>query len=183
MPRYVIEARSFPLLVFWCHNFWVLKDAERGVSMAELHGLAFDPATNTTLPIGYNRTHRLRFFCYAHDEAYAAQVAAPLRTTRMFAKSRAHVAYEGDDALQRWSAAVAAIPYLNGLDVQYPPWGFNVRSSTLNSNSAYRTFGEIMGITVHRFPRAYGPGLTNGICSASEIERLRLSERPECRSP
>lgn len=176
MPRYVIEARSFPLLVFWCHNFWVLKDAERACSMGELHGLAFDPATNTVLPIGYEKAHRLRFFCYPHDAAYAAKLGAPVHSTRMFAKSRTHIAYEGEDALERWSAAIAAIPYLNGLDVAYPPWGFNLASPTVNSNSAYRTFGEIMGITVHRFPRAYGPGLASGIVAASEIERLRFAK-------
>jgi len=175
MPKYAIEARSFPLLRFCCHNFWVLKETSSGTAIAELHGLAFDPNHDCTLPIGYLPAHRLRMFVYAHDETYARETDAPVYSTRMYAKSRAHVVYDGEDARQRWDAAVRAIPALNALDLGYPPYGFNLRAPTVNSNSAYRTFGEIMGVTVHAFSRAYGPGLRSGLIAPERLAALKFA--------
>ena len=175
MPKYAIEARSFPILRFCCHNFWVLKETESGATIAELHGLAYDPVHDCTLPIGYLPVHRLRMFVYAHDETYARETGARVYSTRMYANSRAQVVHAGDDERRRWDVAVRAIPVLNALDLGYPPYGFNLRTPTVNSNSAYRTFGEIMGVTVHAFSRAYGPGLRSGLIAAEKLEALRFA--------
>ncbi len=173
MPVYSIEARSFAIAVAWCHNFWVLKNADDS-TVAELHGLAYDRITRRILPIGTTKDHALRVFLFPHDPAYAAKVGLPLHSTRMYSRSRMRVVYSGEDALARWETAVAAMPLLDELDLTYPPYGFNIRTPTVNSNSAYRTFGEIMGVPVHDFPRALGPGLRTRMMSASAIERLKF---------
>ena len=173
MPVHSIEARSFPIAVAWCHNFWVLKNAD-DATLAELHGLAYDRINHRILPIGTTKDHALRVFLFPHDPAYAATVGRPMHTTRMYSNSRARIAYRGDDALARWEAAVAAMPLLDELDLTYPPYGFNVRTPTVNSNSAYRTFGEIMDIPVHDFPRALGPGLRTRLIDTSAIDRLKF---------
>ena len=85
--------------------------------------------------------------------------------------------HEGEDGLDRWAAAVAAIPLLNEQDLDYPPWGFNFFGRTVNSNSAYRTFGEIMGIEIYDFPDVVGPGIGNTMLTAEQIGRLRFQPR------
>lgn len=172
MPVYSIEARSFSIAVACCHNFWVLKDAN-GATMAELHGLAYDRINHTILPIGTTRNHALRVFVFPHDAAYAAELRLTVRSTRMYSRSRAREVYRGEDGMARWSAAVAAMPLLDALDLTYPPYGFNIRTPTINSNSAYRTFGEIMDVPIHNFPRALGPGLRARMMSTSAIERAK----------
>jgi len=168
MPDYSIEARSFSIALAWCHNFWVLKSAD--ATVAELHGLAYDRITGKILPIGTNRNHALRVFVFPHDPDYASEVGRPLHSTRMFANSRARIVYEGADALARWSAAVRALPLLDALDLTYPPFGFNLRTPTVNSNSAYRTFGEIMDVPVYDFPGVFRPGFANRLIAAREVD-------------
>ena len=176
MANYAIEARSFPIAFFWCHNFWVLKKGSGGASVAELHGLAYDPVRQRTLPIGTTREHRLRVFVYPHEAGYSVRLGSPIHTTRMFARSRARPVYEGADALCRWEAAIRAIPALNQLDLTYPPFGFNILTPAVNSNSAYRTFAEIMGVPVPDFRRAYVPGLRSRMMGVNEMQSLLYRE-------
>ncbi|MDB5901307.1 MAG: hypothetical protein JWM26_185 [Betaproteobacteria bacterium] len=176
LATHLIEARSFRVALACCHNFWVLKNAN-GHTLAELHGLAYDRITRKILPIGTTKNHSLRVFVFAHDQSYAAMLGVPVDSTRMYARSRARVVYQGEDALARWNAALEAMPLLNRLDLTYPPFGFNVRTPTVNSNSAYRTFGEIMGVPVPQFGRVLGPGLGSRMLSAQELRRLSFGEQ------
>lgn len=169
MPVYSIEARSFCIALAWCHNFWVLKNADSGATIAELHGLAWDRVHKKILPIGTTREHALRVFLFPHEAAYAEEVGRPLYTTRMYGKSRAHVVHRDADSLARWQAAVNALPLLDALDLTYPPFGFSLRAPTVNSNSAYRTFGEIMDVPVYDFPRVFRPGFENCLIAADQI--------------
>ena len=121
MPVHSIEARSFAIAIAWCHNFWVLKNAD-GSTIAELHGLAYDRIHNTILPIGTTKDHALRTFVFPHDPDYARRIGRPMHSTRMYCRSRAHVVYQGEDGMARWNAAVAAIPLLDELDIGYPPY-------------------------------------------------------------
>jgi hypothetical protein len=173
MPNYSIEARSFRVALAWCHNFWVLKNADLGTTIAELHGLAYDRVNNTILPIGTTKDHGLRVFIFPHDAAYAASLGLAPRSTRMFSRSRARVVYRDTDGLARWNAAVGAMPLLDRLDLTYPPFGFNVLTPTINSNSAYRTFGEIMDVPVPAFPGGFRPGLRHRMLSPGEIDLAR----------
>ena len=160
-----------------CHNFWVLKNAD-GHTLAELHGLAYDRISKKILPIGTTNNHSLRVFAFAHDESYARTAGIPMGSTRMYWKSRARIAYEGEDALARWTAAVKAMPLLDALDLTYPPFGFNVRCATVNSNSAYRTFGEIMGIPIPKFAGVLDPGSRHRMLDQRglELAKFRVSE-------
>ena len=126
------------------------------------------------MPIGTTKHHALRVFVFPHDAAYGASLGLATGSTRMYWRSRARLVYQGEDGLARWSTAVAAMPLLDKLDLTYPPFGFNLRTPTINSNSAYRTFGDIMDVPVHDFPRALGPGLRNRMISASAIESARF---------
>lgn len=179
MPGYSIEARSFCVALAWCHNFWVLKNADSGATVAELHGLAYDRISRKILPIGTTRNHALRVFLFAHDAAYAEEAGCPVHTTRMYSNSLSHVVHQDADSLARWQAAVNALPLLDGLDLTYPPFGFSLRTPTVNSNSAYRTFGEIMDVPVHDFPGRYRPGFSNTMITAEQIAaaRYRSGER------
>lgn len=172
MSGYSIEARSFSIALAWCHNFWVLRNEASGASIAELHGLAYDRVSGRILPIGVTKDHSLRMFVFPHDAVYAAALGRPVQSTRMFVKSRGQVVYRGADAFDRWNAAIRAMPRLDALDLTYPPFGFNLRTPTVNSNSAYRTFGEIMGVPVHVFPRAIGPGRGNRLIAESELRAI-----------
>lgn len=169
----IIEARSYRLGI-WSHNFWVLRDAALNRTLAELHGLATSRVTGRIVPIGTTSEHGLRAYVFAHEEAYAARLGIKVKVTRMFGASHAHPVHEGEDALDRWQAAVAAIPFLNEQDLDYPPWGFNLFGPTVNSNSAYRTSAEIMGIAVYEFPDVVGPGLRNRMLALERTAQLRF---------
>ena len=170
---YIIEARSYRLGI-WSHNFWVLRDEARKCTLAELHGLAMSRVTGRIVPIGTTSEHGLRAYVFAHHETYAEKLGLKVKATRMFAGSPAHPVYEGADGLERWQAAVAAIPVMNEQDLDYPPWGFNFLGATVNSNSAYRTFAEIMDIEVYEFPDVVGPGLRNRMLTSAQISQLRF---------
>ena len=173
--KHIIEARSYRVALACCHNFWVLKDANGG-TLAELHGLAYDRIARKILPIGTTRNHSLRVFVFPHDERYAAELGLPVGCTRMYALSRARTVYEGEDALARWRAAIAALPRLDRLDLDYPPFGFNVRSRTVNSNSAYRTFADIMGIPAPTFGGVLEPGMNGRMLDQRELEFAKFRE-------
>ena len=173
MTTYAIEARAFRVALAWLHNFWVLTDVDRGATIAELHGLAYDRINLRILPIGTTLDHGLRVFVFPHDTDYAARLGLEVRSTRMYSRSRAHVVYQGADGLMRWDAAVKAMPLLDKLDLTYPPYGFNMLTPTVNSNSAYRTFGEIMDVPIHEFPGAFRPGFHNRMIAANEIALVR----------
>jgi len=148
----------------------VLADPEADRTIGELHGLATSRVTGRTVPIGTTSEHSLRVYVFPHVADYAETLGVPVKSTRMFGRSQAQAVYQGTDSLARWGAAVAAIPRLNLLDLDYPPFGFNFFGATVNSNSAYRTFGEIMGIPIHDFPGVLGPGITNRMLAAKELE-------------
>ena len=172
--RYAIEARSFRVALAWAHNFWVLRHVASGKSLAELHGLAYDRVRGVILPIGTNASHGLRVFVFPHEREYALRVGRPISSTRMFARSRGRLVYQGEDALARWDSAVAAMRTLDALDLTYPPYGFNVLRETVNSNSAYRTFGEIMGVPIPAFPGAFAPGVRARMMPPRELELARF---------
>jgi len=176
MASYVVEARSYRLGI-WSHNFWVLRDETLKCTLAELHGLATSRVTGRIVPIGTTSEHGLRAYVFAHEEAYAARLGIKVKPTRMFGESPAHPVYEGADGLDRWQAATAAIPLLNEQDLDYPPWGFNFFGQTVNSNSAYRTFAEIMDIDVYEFPDVVGPGMRNRMLTLEQTAQLRFQPR------
>lgn len=130
MGIYTIEACQYDIGSVAGHDFWVLKD-ERGTIVAELHGLAYRPSTKEAIPIGYLPEDELRTFIIPRTTEYADTVSPLLvedwRNTVGYYFSRkgqdAQTVYTGPDALDRWNAAVNAIPTLNAQKIHYPMLG------------------------------------------------------------
>lgn len=185
MP-YTIEARSLDIAGVASHDFWVLRD-ERGTALAELHGLATDRRSGEAVPIGTDeKRHSLRVWHFAHDPAVAALSGDTASRTSYIKEGQQHrdvLVGPKDEVLSRWEAAVAAKAPLNALDLDYPNYGFRLDGSTVNSNSAYRTLGEVMGVAVRDFPGVIEPGIENRMTSPARIEALRNTRYPVLDAP
>jgi hypothetical protein len=157
---WTIEARAFPIwFTPFTHNFWVLTAG--GAVADQLHGLAVDPRTGRTKPVGSSR-HLLQVVRGA-DFAWALQPGQP-RT----------VAASGREAevAPRWRAAVAAMAAINALGLRYPNlWQ---HASRPNSNAVFNTLGQIMGFAA---PGQLMPTLAPGVrlvVSRAVIEQYRF---------
>ncbi len=189
-PQYSIEARSLSLIGGAAsHNFWVLRD-DKGNAVAELHGLATDRKTGQAIPIGTNGyEHSLRGWQYIHDQQYARDFGSRATNSSYIQDGQSHqTVISGDktEILERWKAAAKyGVAAMNARDLNYPPGGvdfpikfdgtYNVRigDSTVNSNSAYNTFGQIMGVTPYVFNGPLQPGINNETLSNAAISNLR----------
>jgi hypothetical protein len=182
MPDYSIEARSLGVAGVAGHDYWVLRD-EHGKALAELHGLATDRQTGEAIPIGTDESkHSLRAWHYPHDAGYASSIGAKVDSTSYIQEgqpSRTVLTGDKDQILARWNTAVSAVPELNAQDLNYPNYGFKVFGETVNSNSAYRTFGELMDVPVNDFPGRLEPGIDNRMLSQERTEALRYREQPD----
>ncbi|GAB7533369.1 hypothetical protein PS3A_57850 [Pseudomonas sp. 3A(2025)] len=176
MRGYSIEARSLNILGVAGHNYWVLRD-EHGHALAQLHGLATERRTGQAVPIGTNQArHSLRAWHYPHDAAYAKSIGAPVNRTSFIRDNQPSctvIIGDKDEILARWNTAVNAVSAFNAQDLNYPNYGFNLLRDTVNSNSAYRTFGELMNVSVPGFPGRFEPGIGNRILSPERTEALR----------
>lgn len=186
MPDYSIEARSLNVAGVGGHDFWVLRD-EHGKALAELHGLATDRETGQAIPIGIDEDrHSLRIWHYPHERDYADSIGARLDRTSYIQPGqpvRPVLSADKDEVLARWNSAVAAAPELNALDLDYPNYGFRMDGNTVNSNSAYRTLGEVMGVQVDDFPLRLEPGIDHRMVSPERIEQLRTHGYPVLDEP
>lgn len=184
--QYSIEARSLGVVGVASHNFLVLRDGE-GRALAELHGLATDRKTGEFIPIGTDeQKHSLRIWHFAHDAEYAKSVDAKANEATFIQQGQDHktmLTAGKDEVLARWGAAVAAKDPLNALDRDYPNYGFKMSGDTVNSNAAYRTLSEIMGVPTHDFPWKLEPGLDNRMVGAKDIEQLRTHRYPVLNEP
>lgn len=179
---YSIEARSLRVAGVAGHNYWVLRGPD-GTALAELHGLATDRETGRSIPIGTDAAkHSLRIHHLVHDRTLADEwgVAATRETYVADGQPKRTVLSAGrEEVMARWGAAVAAREPLNALDLDYPPYGFRVFGQTVNSNSAYRTLGEVMSVPVDDFRGRIEPGVDNRMTTSEHIERLRTHGYPQ----
>lgn len=167
MPKYRIEAAMFkltiPFIDRFVHNFWILRELESNNVVAQLHGLATSRRNGDILAIGYNSDHSLRAHCMVYDQELAIQHGWQLSTYALKIDD-SFIVYEGEDCLQRWQGAVDAITTINSLDLDYPPFGFRLPVSvTINSNSIYHTFGQIMDIPIHKFQGFFHVGIDTSV--------------------
>jgi hypothetical protein len=197
-PQYSIEARSLSIVGgVASHNFWVLRD-QNGNAVAELHGLATERSTGRAVPIGTNANeHSLRGWQYIHDADYARNFGArQTNATYIQEGQQSQTVITGDktEILERWKAAAKyGVAAMNARDLNYPPGGvdfpikvdgaYNVRlgDSTVNSNSAYNTFGRLMGVNTVVFDGPLQPGINNQTLNDSTIFNLRYRGREEFR--
>ena len=186
MPNYTIEARSLDIGGVASHDFWVLRDGN-GKALSELHGLATDRKTNTPSPIGTDEErYSLRVWHLPRDPDFARTAGEPVAKFSYIAAEQSHrTIFSGpkEEVLARWNAAVAAKEPLNSLDIDYPNYGFKVFGDTVNSNSAYRTLGEIMGLPIKDFPGVAEPGIDNRMTTPAQIEALRVRGYPVLQNP
>jgi hypothetical protein len=186
MPDYSIEARSLDLPGPYSHNFWVLRDQD-GKALAELHGLATDRETGKTVPIGTDeQLHSLRVRHFPLDADYARSLGAKQSMGGYIAEgqdAKTVLTADKEEVMGRWNAAVAATVPLNALDRDYPSYGFKMFGDTVNSNSTYRTLGEVMGVHVHEFSGVLEPGIDNRMVDTKRIEELRTHGYPVLDEP
>lgn len=186
MPNYTIEARSLSVAGIAGHDFWVLRD-EHGNAVAEMHGLATNRETGRPVPIGTDPDKfSLRAWHYPHDQAYADSLGVPRNDAsyiRDGQPARTVLSADREEVMARWNSAVGAMRELNALDLDYPRLGVSLFGRTVNSNSAYRTFGEIMGVQVDDFPGRIEPGIRNRMLPPERIEQLRTHGYPVLDEP
>lgn len=186
MPNYTIEARSLSVAGIAGHDFWVLRD-ERGNAVAEMHGLATNRETGRPVPIGTDPDKfSLRAWHYPHDQAYADALGVPRNDASYIREgqpARTVLSADREEVMARWNSAVGAMRELNALDLDYPRLGVSLFGRTVNSNSAYRTFGEIMGVQVDDFPGRIEPGIRNRMLPPERIEQLRTHGYPVLDEP
>lgn len=172
MSEYCIQAAMFqlPFLFFnrFVHNFWILREVESQTVVGQLHGLATSRRTGKIVPIGYSRDHCLKAHCITYDAHFASQFGLQLGTYALPIHA-CHTVYKKEDCIQRWLRTKTAIEVINNLDLDYPRGGFSIPiSSTINSNSVYHTFSQVMDISMHKFEGVFQIGI-----QASIYEQIR----------
>jgi hypothetical protein len=199
MGQYSIEARSLSLLGgVASHNFWVLRD-DKGNAVAELHGLATDRKTGESVPVGTDsERHSLRGWHFVHDAQYARDFGTRQTNSSYIQEGQSAITVMSgsrEEILGRWKvAAKNGVDLLNRSDLDYPNFGvsrqagfngaynFVVNDSTVNSNSAYRTFGTLMvgGSNVPVFNGPLQPGVNNHVLPSNTVINMQY-DRPQFR--
>ncbi|WP_131782158.1 hypothetical protein [Legionella gresilensis] len=166
MLNYAIEAAIFklPIPFFnFTHNFWILKNLNENKIIAQLHGLAMSRTTGRIVPIGYRRDHSLRAYCFVYDENAAKQFGLTVSSFALPIHA-CNTVYAKGDALKRWLKAIEALEAINNLNLDYPRGGFCIPlSKTINSNSMYHTFGQVMDVEVYNFAGFVQVGLQTSV--------------------
>lgn len=142
-----IEARAFSIRrTPFSHNFWTLADPA-GKIAGQLHGLAVDPLSGQTMAFGNSR-HLLQVI----DDPSISWSLRPGQPVAICAKG------SKTEIMQRWQAALAALPALNALKLRYPDLWQHLYKG--NSNSVFNTLGRIMGFpTPSRLLPTLAPGI------------------------
>ena len=85
----------------------------------------------------------------------------------------------GDEVKKLWEKGVNASQELTKQDRNYPAYGFKIMSKTINSNSAYASYSEIMGLKVHNFRGVVESGIKNRIFTSEQTEQLKKYTSPD----
>lgn len=163
MTEYCIQAAMFrlPIPYFdrFVHDFWILRELERNTVIAQLHGLATSRSNGHIVPIGYSRDHSLKAYCIAYDPLFANQYDLPFATFALPIHAYFTV-YQKEDCMQHWLRAIKAVEAINDLDLNYPFCGFTIPlSATVNSNTIYHTFAQVMDVPLHAFDGFFHVGI------------------------
>ena len=183
MSQYTIEARSLIQAKIGSHDFWVLRD-DQGNFVAELHGMATDRKTGETGFTGTDsQKESLQVHHFVPDPEHPdarAGLLFPIGNLKYSYVKHARdsqIIASGprEEILARWIKAMNAISELNKQNLDYPPYGASLMGKTVNSNSAYRTLGELMGVRIHNFSGVIEPGINNKMQSYSEADHYQHS--------
>ncbi|MBK8817301.1 MAG: hypothetical protein IPN42_18155 [Methylococcaceae bacterium] len=117
---------------------------------------------------------------FYHFGSHAIQLGLNPDSNKSYVKAnqKTKMVYAGTDAdvLARWDSAVKALPFLNGLEIPYTPFGI-IGLSQINSNSAFSLLGKIMAINAPKFQGYWQPGWgnTDKILTTLQFESLMYS--------
>ena len=166
LRQHTINAGPFT----FAHNFLVLCD-DQGQVVAELHGLASDPASGDPLPVGRSSDY-LRAYEFAGKRLWKDG-----QTEK--------VIWEGDPeaVFARWAAAKDAHDQINRRDLTYNLAGSDLNGPrdwdspappviAGNSNSVNRAFVESMGLRMLGMP-TMAPGTENQLLPQNTIDQIR----------
>lgn len=154
MPRFALEAALFLLpipFMRFAHNFWVLRNLETNKIWAELHGLATSRSSGMILPIGLTKNHSIRAHHFVYEVSLLDNGQGEVHRFQL-PIHRSQIVAVGERIPELWFKAVAAVPKINQLDLTYPSCGFCLPlNKTINSNSIYHTFADIMQVNFWYF--------------------------------
>ncbi|WED43524.1 hypothetical protein [Legionella cardiaca] len=167
MSEYCIQAAMFklpiPLFKRFTHDFWILREVSNNTVIAQLHGLATSRKNGQIVPIGYSADHSLRAHCSVYDLKLAQQFGLQMSAYELAIHGH-HTVCTGNDCLKHWRRAIDAVNLINKLDLNYPRGGFKIPlSSTINSNSIYHTFAQVMNVPLHTFEGFFHIGIQSSI--------------------
>ena len=174
--QYRIEARSLDILGGAQQGIVIGSSADRMV-MSSPNYMAWQLTGKlaSSSPIGYDeKTYSLRAWHFPHTSDLASRYQTTKNSDRFFVEGQeSKIVAEGskEEMLSRWDKAVHSIERLNSLDLNYPTLGVNLLRQTVNSNSAFRTFGEIMDVDIPDFPAKLEPGLDNRMLPIDVIKK------------
>ncbi len=189
------------------HNFLVLREAgttgQNGV-IATLHGMAMKRKSGEIMPIGYPWRDTLRGVHNVYTKEFANELPADLKAIDVKGEKKYNdtgrtLSYKGvgsgsdigtyimngqqyetlytgnaNELKQRWFKAVHASQELSKLNRNYPLFGAGT-----NSNSAFATYSEIMGLKVVNFPGIGEPGLKKRVFSRDQIDKLKFKPQAD----
>ncbi len=156
---YRIEFREYPIMWVACHTFWVLYEDDWLIG--ELHGLATDRETGQSQAVG---TARDTLRAWAYPAAGQPEKIQPANGgfSGLYALDQASkVVFRGtkQQAMALWGRALAAGQALNDANIAYHVLGgVPANLQTGNSNSAFRTFGDVMGLPMPDLEAMMRPG-------------------------
>lgn len=152
-----IELREYPILWAAAHTYWALY--EDGMLIGELHGLATDRRTGESKAVG-TRRDQLRTWCFPQAGQPARLDCPPGGFSGLYMPGQAsEVVFEGADAQERWRRATLAGQALTDANIEYRALGgLPTDISTGNSNGAWRTFAEVMGVDTPKLKAWIRPG-------------------------
>lgn len=156
----------------FAHNYLVHYDDD-GNFVAEMDGWAADARSGeeTEDPVGRSR-HNLRGYEYPYKQRYR---------DGDFEQTLWQGAH--GDVTARWQAARAVLDQINRRNLTYNLWGSDLNGPRNwddppppviagNSNSAYRSYLDAMGIRAPSLPDM-APGTETPLLSQSEVEQIR----------
>jgi hypothetical protein len=98
------------------------------------------------LPIGLTKNHSLRAYHFVYDISILGKEQGELHRFHL-PIHKSQIIAVGEKIPTLWFKGVAAIPKINQLDLTYPSCGFCIPlNTTINSNSIYHTFADLMQV-------------------------------------
>jgi hypothetical protein len=118
------------------HNYLTLRNESNAVQK-ELHGLATDSATGEWKYYGTDKSDLLKVWEFSSDRNYIAKKDYP--GVLLFKGTKEEVG-------GLWTKALICGEDINNQNIPYPPYGFDVKGDTENSNSVAYTLTLCMGL-------------------------------------